>query len=154
MPTLKIIQNTVCPSLPYIFKRVLSINNITVLDSIIASDIGSIAAGASVDDLVNMNPEVILAFSSIAINNLPASTINSIPVLPLASLMTLMTNTQLNFLSNSPYYSQFSDSVKANIVFLTSGQIITTSSSGSDSLKLNNLIYLLTTTLLMIQLKY
>ncbi len=138
MPTFKIIQNTVCPSLSYIFKRVLSVNNITKLDSITVSDIGGVAGGASSDDLINMNPEVILAFSSIAISNLPASVINSIPVLPLASIMTLMTNTQLNSLANSPYYSQFSDSVKTNIVYLTTGQIITTATSKSDSLKYNN----------------
>jgi hypothetical protein len=110
------------------------------LDSITASDIGGVAGGASSDDLVNMNPEVILAFSSTAISNLPSGTINSISVLPLASLMTLMTNTQLNSLVNSPYYGQFSDSVKTNIVYLTTGQIITTASSKSDSLKYNNFI--------------
>ncbi len=150
MPTLKIIQNTVCPSLSYIFKRILVINNVTKLDSIIASDIGSVAGGVCSDDLVNMNSEVILAFSSSAIANINPSAINNVPVLPLASIMTLMTNTQLNALANSPYYNQFSDSVKTNIAYLTTGQIITTASSNSDSLKSNNVVYMLVTYILLI----
>ena len=130
---MKKIQNSVCPSLSGLYSRIKSINNITTLDSSSVADMDGIAGGASIADINNMSPEVWLSFSSLAIKNMPAETVNALPT----SVLQLTTTNQLAAFYTSPYYSSYSDSVKASLTKLSNGQTLTTSTSGSDLIKFN-----------------
>jgi hypothetical protein len=126
-PTLKKIQNSVCPSLSGLYLRVKSINNITTLDSSIVADMDGIAGGASIADINSMSPEVWLSFSSNSLKNMPADTVNALP----SSVLKLTTTSQLAAFYTSPYYSSYSDSVKSTLTQLTNVQIVTTSSDNN-----------------------
>ena len=56
---------------------------------------------------------------------------------PLSSVLKLTTTSQLAAFYTSPYYSSYSDSVKASLTKLSNGQTLTTSTSGSDLIKFN-----------------
>ena len=142
-PTLKKIQNSVCPSLSGLYSRVKSINNITTLDSSSVADMDGIAGGASIADINSMTAEVWLSFSSLAVKNMPAETVNALP----SSVLKLTSTTQLAAFYTSPYYSSYSDSVKSTLTQLSNGQTSTTAggssgTSGSDNIKFNNICFI------------
>jgi len=132
-PTLKKIQNSVCPSLSTLYSRVKSINGITTLDSSSVADMDGIAGGAPISDINSMSPEVWLSFSTTAIKNMPAETINALS----STILKLTTTTQLSAFYTSPYYSSYSDSIKSSLTQLSNGQTLTTAtgSSGSNMIK-------------------
>ena len=128
---MKKIQNSVCPSLSNIYYRVKSINGITTLDSSNVADMDGIAGGALITDITSMEPEVWLSFSSLAIKNMPAVTVNALP----STVLKLTTTSQLAAFYTSPSYSNFTDTVKSTLTQLSAGQTATTSSS--DMIKFN-----------------
>jgi hypothetical protein len=141
-PTLKKIQNSVCPSISTLYSRIKSINGITSLESSNVADMDGIAGGASISDINSMSTEVWLSFSSTAIKNMPAETVNALPV----SILKLTTTTQLSAFYTSPYYSSYSNSIQTYLTQLSNGQTISTASE-SDMNKFN-LISLISTILM------
>jgi len=112
------------------------------LESSNVADMDGIAGGASISDINSMSTEVWLSFSSTAIKNMPAETVNALPV----SILKLTTTTQLSAFYTSPYYSSYSNSIQTYLTQLSNGQTISTA-SGSDMNKFN-LISLISTILM------
>jgi hypothetical protein len=89
----------------------------------------AIAGGAPIADINNMSPEVWLSFSTTAIKNMPAETVNALS----SSILKLTTTTQLEAFYTSPYYSSYSESMKSTLTQLSNGQTLSTSTGVSGS---------------------
>ncbi len=103
------------------------------MDSSSVADMDGIAGGAPIADINNMSPEVWLSFSTTAVKIMPAVTVNALS----SNILKLTTTTQLAAFYTSPYYSNYSDSIKSSLTQLSNGQTSTTAtgSSGSNMIK-------------------
>ena len=88
-----------------------------------------LVGAASIDEIKGISSEVWLSFSSLAIINMPATTVNQLPV----SILKLTTTTQLAAFYTSPYYSSYSTSIKTGLTQLSTGQTVTTAGSSPGS---------------------
>jgi len=95
-------------------------------------------AGITVSDLSTLPASTISSISASAFSIMPADTVNSLTTAQLNGL----SMSQLSALTNSPYYSSFSTSIKSGLTSLTANAAATAKTS--SGLKLNfNMISLI-----------
>jgi len=109
-----------------------------VLTKSSVSSLGTVIAGITVSDLSTLPASTISSISASAFSIMPADTVNSLTTAQLNGL----SMSQLSALTNSPYYSSFSTSIKSGLTSLTANAAATAKTS--SGLKLNfNMISLI-----------
>ena len=122
--TLKTISNTDCPTISNIF----SLLKPSSFDSASLSDLDIISGGFSATDLSSSAISTdILPFANLKYTS--ANTINNMNT----TYLNALTTAQITALVNSPYYSNFSSSIKTSLSSLSSGiSAVDTSETGSS----------------------
>lgn len=143
--TVSIINMANCGSIQFLYEKAKKAMNFN-LTSVSIADIGSIVAGISVNEAKNLNSRAIQAFSQNTLRIIPATIVNSFS----AGQIQSFGSNQLSSLLNSPNADQFSDSIKtlltsaAENIDVTRDDVLNLNINGSDSIKYNILIMIIT----------
>jgi hypothetical protein len=121
--TLKTISNTECPTISNMFSALKP----ATLDSASLTDLDVISGGFGPNDLTSSGiSSELLPFATL--KYVSANTVNAMT----SAYLNALTTEQINALVNSPYYSDFSSSIKTSLNSLSTGSTISTVSTSSS----------------------